>query len=162
MNPIVKYLAVAILLVAVVGISIKRTISQSTALPKRGCFVHHIRIDTTQKSILFPKLAGHLLSYTRDGKALLTTITYNFTRPIPMKEWLALKQKPNKSIAIQSTLIETRGTVKANVDTLFFKSNKTGFFDKVFLMERVKGSIIKLKDLKTNDDYVIGTCDPNL
>lgn len=161
MNPIVKYLAVDILLVAVVGISIKRTINQSTALPKRGCFVHHIRIDTTQKSILFPKLAGHLLSYTRDGKSLLTTITYNFTRSIPMKEWLALKQKPNKQIAIQSTLIETRGTVKANGDTLFFKSNKTGF-DKVFLTEYVNGSIIKLKDVKTNDDYVIGTCDPNL
>jgi|GEM_PF-2621669 hypothetical protein len=161
MTTLIKYFAFAILLLVVVGISIKRTINQSTALPERGCFVNYIPIDTAQKEIIFPRLAGHLLSYTGDGKALFTTITNNFSRPISMKEWLALKQKPNKQIAVKSTLIEARGTVKANGDKLVFESDKTGFH-KVFLIDLFKGNITKLNDVKTHDKYAISTCDPNL
>lgn len=161
MNPVIKYTTFALLLLVVVGVSVKKTIHQQNMVLEKGCFIHYVQIDTTQKSVVFPRLSSHLFNFRKTGKALLTTISDNYTRSIPMKEWLALERRPNKQVIIKSTLVDTWGTVKIQGDTLTFTTDKLAL-NKIFIIERTNNKISKLKDIQTNEIYLTGTCDPNL
>lgn len=140
----------------------KQKISKKTtqAKPVTACFTHYIPVDSTDSIIVFPRLSGNLFSFTKNNKAVYTTITEHYNGKVSGKELLQPEKNAKKKILINSALHEISGTIKITADTLFFAGTK-GVLNKVFLITYSKeGDVGKLTDMANYDVYLPGACLP--